>query len=262
MIRSRDFLIYMLILGFIILAATYTGLSSRVVNEMQYVLFAPSVSVEREVYSTHSVVDPEERMAELRSRLAAGEGYFDDAPPVFTSVDQTAQKAQATSSTTENYSGTRTVAWCNVPQPSPQAARWPLNTRLSEVEGQRVVTTQVTTEVQTGSTTETVISEETIVALPIRTVRSTFTSCLPDTLIGVTASGQPLLNEAAAQYANVPTNQPIGYTRDGFTVFGPVADESVLDECGGQYVGGQYQYHVRIAEPFIIACFAGVPASI
>lgn len=262
MIRSRDFLIYMFVLGFIILAATYTGLSSRVVTEVQQVFFSSAEPVEREVYSADPVENPEERMAELRARLAAGDGYLDDAPAVFTSVDQIAQQAQVTASGTENFSGSRSVAWCSSPQASPRTTGWPLSTRLNTVEGQRVVTTQVTTEVQTGSTTEIVISEETVAALPIRTVRSTFTSCLPDTLIGVTVAGQVLVNEAAAQYIGAPANQPIGYTRDGFTVYGPVPDDSVLDECGGQYVGGQYQYHVRADESFIIACYAGVPASI
>jgi hypothetical protein len=126
----------------------------------------------------------------------------------------------------------------------------------------RVVTTRVRETVSMGSTTETVLTEETFTTLPIRSVRSTFSSCVPDTLIGVTVAGQPLRNEMAAQYFGAPATQVVGYTRDGFGVYGPIADETLLDECGGQYVGGQYQYHVRQSEPFIIACYAGVPAEL
>ena len=38
----------------------------------------------------------------------------------------------------------------------------------------------------------------------------------------------------------------IGWSLDGFPIFGPVDDpESVLDECNGRTVNGNYQYHVR-----------------
>jgi len=262
MIRTRDFLLYILVLSFVVIGASYTGFSGRAVAEVQELFFTSSAPVESTAITPSASDERSTRWAELRARLAAGDGYLDDAPPVFTSVDQTAQQLQAEAATnTPTFTGTRTVTWCTGPQPSRLLANWPAQAQLEMVEGQRVVTERVAEMVQTGSTTETVVREEFFLSLPVRTVRSTFTSCLPDTLIGITTAGQPLLNSDAARYANVSMTQVIGYTRDGFSVYGPVADEAVLDECGGQYVAGQYQYHVRLSESFILACYAGVPAS-
>jgi len=44
---------------------------------------------------------------------------------------------------------------------------------------------------------------------------------------------------------NPPPTQLVGYAMDGYPLYGPVADASVLDECNGQTVNGQYQYHAR-----------------
>lgn len=37
----------------------------------------------------------------------------------------------------------------------------------------------------------------------------------------------------------------IGYALDGFPLYGPMEDDSSLDECNGRFVSGSYQYHVR-----------------
>jgi hypothetical protein len=39
----------------------------------------------------------------------------------------------------------------------------------------------------------------------------------------------------------------LGYALDGFPIYGPLSDDSVLDACNGQTVDGQYQYHVRVS---------------
>ena len=40
-------------------------------------------------------------------------------------------------------------------------------------------------------------------------------------------------------------SQRVGFALDGFPIFGAVEDASVLDECNGRVVNGNYQYHVR-----------------
>lgn len=264
MIRTRDFLLYLIVLGFLIVGAVYTGLSERTVSEMREILFtAVPAAPSSTVFTTEETISLDARRAELQARLEAGEGQLADAPPVFVSVDQLAlqEQAEATSSLSD-FSGARAVQWCSGPLSSPLIARWPTNSQLTTVEGQRVLTSTQREIVQMGSSTETVVTEETFLALPIRTVRTSFASCLTDTLIGVTIGGQPLTNEMAGQFLGAGARQAIGYTRDGFTVFGPLEDDTLLDECGGQYVNGQYQYHVRVSEPFILGCYAGVPTTL
>ena len=37
----------------------------------------------------------------------------------------------------------------------------------------------------------------------------------------------------------------MGYALDGFEIYGPVDDDSILDECNGRFYDGIYQYHLR-----------------
>ena len=46
---------------------------------------------------------------------------------------------------------------------------------------------------------------------------------------------------------NPSENDLLGYALDGFPIYGPLPDASVLDSCNGQIVNGQYQYHVRVS---------------
>ena len=248
MVRTRVFLLYLLVLGFVLLSAVYTGFSDRAVSEIQ-ALFVPKTAEapSYNAYESGPQSSTAERWQELQERLAAGDGYLANAPADFRSVDQRliAELSTEATSSAGSFSGTRNVAWCTAPVVPPAVSGWPADTQLEVIEGQRVVRAATTKEITTGSTTETVTSYETIVSLPVRSVRTSFDSCVPTTLIGVQPDGQPLLNDMAVQFMRAPATQPIGYTLDGFTVYGPLEDPSTLDACGGQYVQGQYQYHLR-----------------
>ena len=43
------------------------------------------------------------------------------------------------------------------------------------------------------------------------------------------------------------SNDLLGYALDGFPIYGPVSDPSILDGCNGLTIGGQYQYHVLVS---------------
>ena len=47
-----------------------------------------------------------------------------------------------------------------------------------------------------------------------------------------------------------PSNDTlVGYALDGFKIYGPLDDDSVLDECNGWYIDDEtYQYHLRTEE--------------
>lgn len=264
MIRTRDFFLYLLMLAFVVLAAVQTGVSQYAVEGWRELLLprtaeAPTVPA----YVPGASNDVSARYAALRERLAAGDGYIEDAPPVFTSVDQTVVASTNSPSTSQSVpAGSRSVQWCSGPVRA-DVSMWPTNdTSLAVIEGQRVLQSTVTTETTVGTTTTQTTETVTHLALPIRSVRSTFDSCLDSTLIGVTTAGTPLLNDLASQFTQANETTVVGYTRDGFAVYGPTADPSQLDACGGQYVNGSYQYHVRSDEPFILGCYAGVPSSI
>jgi hypothetical protein len=51
---------------------------------------------------------------------------------------------------------------------------------------------------------------------------------------------------------NPSSSDLLGYALDGFPIYGPVSDVSVLDGCNGRTVNGQYQYHVRVRVSLLI----------
>ena len=73
----------------------------------------------------------------------------------------------------------------------------------------------------------------------------------------------------------VTSDELLGYAMDGFPIYGPLDDDSVLDACNGMLVDGNYQYHVRTFEQvdetleycngdspetnwnYILGCYAG-----
>jgi len=49
--------------------------------------------------------------------------------------------------------------------------------------------------------------------------------------------------------SNLPSeDQHIGYAMDGFPLYGALKDPSVLDQCNGRMVNGQYQYHIKTVD--------------
>ena len=44
----------------------------------------------------------------------------------------------------------------------------------------------------------------------------------------------------------IPSDKLLGYAMDGYPIYGPVEDDSVLDECGGVGDSVNYRYHVRL----------------
>jgi hypothetical protein len=47
--------------------------------------------------------------------------------------------------------------------------------------------------------------------------------------------------------SNPSEDDLLGYALDGFAIYGPLSDDSVLDDCNGRTVDGVYRYHVRVS---------------
>lgn len=262
MIRTRDFLLYMLVLVFLLIATSYTGLAKQDAREWTAPADSIPVPSEEDVY-TAEVFSGDAQSASalerMREKIAAGKGEIIGAPPVMTSVDTLPSQSDAATTTLMQTTGTQ---YCSVAYTHHKVANWPPGTNVVTNDGVRQVLYQTQTEETVGSSTQMVTHNEVWSEVPIRTVRTAFDSCLPDMTIGITTTGQPLSNSAGMLYQTYAAADIVGYARDGFPIYGPVLDESGLDSCGGLYAGGQYQYHVRAGTADILSCFAGVPADL
>lgn len=264
MIRTRDFLLYVVVLMFLIIGVVYTGMfraPAEVVTETGIQLTKPGL--ELSAVPSEELDTRAERLAALRAKIAAGEGDIVTAPPVFVSVDQVAAAQARENATSGPATENRSATYCGVPVAHVATLDWPTITEVRVVEGAYVFSTLVSETVLVGTSTETRETITPVLDVPIRTIRTNFDSCLPDTLVGVTSAGRPLVNTTASQFNSVPATSLVGYARDGFSIYGPLADSSVLDSCGGYYnAAGVYQYHIRANEPFILGCYAGIPIGI
>lgn len=270
MIRTRDFILYLCVLMFVILGAVYTGVTSRVSDSVSLFVFSGSDDAPPAL----EVIDPSEpydragRVAELRQKIAAGGGEVSgSAPASDTFVDEPASPSDEVllvdAPTATSSAIARVVQYCGgVAAPYVSSGQ-----RIDAVKNEgsmRVLYRENAAQppVSTTSTSSVTVSLQKIGELPLRTARSASNTCLPDILIGVYQAGSswfPLTNAQARAFGAYQSNQLIGYSRDGFGIYGAMSDESALDACGGQVVSGVYQYHLRSDDLFILGCYAHAP---
>jgi hypothetical protein len=249
MISSRDFVLYVLVIMCLVGGMLFT-LAREGVRDP--VAFSEEVT-EYGVVPTDPKYDTNQRLLTLQQKITSGDGLLESAPPVFKSLDQLRAESAAEEAAAEEAASSTalTVQNCGF------VANGPLWSGIEEVEVQPDEIEFISYQT-VGTTTEAVVT----LTLPRRTIRSSFESCIDNRVIGATTNGDPLFKTEVSRYRAVSSATRIGYLRDGFALYGPIADPTTLDRCGGRYVGGVYQYHVRRDNPTLISCFAGIPAAV
>lgn len=257
MIRTRDLLLYVLVLVFLVSAIGYTVVSDITVAQGKAVQTITHISSDESmatVYGAVAAKDTDDRaayIAHMRAKIANGEGEIPGAPIVFTSVDSDSYGDVA-----GEISVTRSVSWCPLPQDVHEIA---LNWQSSEVtvsvmDGMRLIMQgdQAVAEDSAASFA--------LLQLPIMKTRNGSDTCLAHEVIGVAQDGSLIRNDEAWRFVSAGESALVGYALDGFPIYGPRADTTGLDSCGGMNGGSGYQYHIRADEDFILGCFAGTPA--
>lgn len=247
MIRTRDFLVYVLTLVFLVSAIGYTVISERVGSPMVAVGELPTIPEQATVFGALAEAPNNDRdsyIAAMREKIAQGLGTIAGEPVVLTSVDETPDPGPVTAS------NDRTVLWCDVPE------------RIDLVIGDwnSAPVTLTTTDHMHVYSHESDAGTVTLLELPIRPARSAQNTCLSHEIVGVALDGTLLTNDSAGRFAGMPEAGLVGYALDGFPIYGPTTDTAALDTCGGGDTGAGYAYHLRVGEPFVLGCFASSPA--
>lgn len=258
MIRTRNFLIYMCTLVFLVAAVGYTILGDMssgaqvVATELERTPSAASA------YGAVASATPDDRaayVAWLRGEIAAGEGYHPDTPVTLETVDETPPQAEvvelpAVTERSPQLCGTQENVGSVLGSWNPDAVE------VRVVEGARIVLgADTVTEDDTAPVPATPLLQ-----LPIRTVRAAADSCLPHVIAGVTEDGTLIGNGDASAYRGYSADMLVGYALDGLPIHG-AAPGLALDACGGTNTPSGYRYHLRADEPFVLGCFAATPAT-
>lgn len=252
MVRTRDFVLFLLIVLFL---AAAIGVTQLTVWWQQVPVFGawltsnPDTEVEYTATVPTSPDTRAERLRYLRALLADRDLALGAPAPVVTEVAPSATTsvplppAEAVVLTCSGYAPLQ-LPWS--PQSIVQENR----------EGMRVYYERgLPTDLSTEAAPELVRAR-----LPLRTWPMATPSCLAHDVVGIALDGSLIRNNEQALYAVFGSETLIGYAIDGFPIYGaaPVA----VDTCGGALVDGQYRYLIDAGRPGLLNCFAGIPSTL
>lgn len=259
MIRTRNFLLFIFVLAFLVGGILLTlWFSASDVRQEQYsdMIFGGSETATM----TALVVTPEDtrqsRLASLRAKLAK---YTDVAmAPSTQEVPVDTPDATAATTTAETPVKATTDLCANYGASSVPA----LNGQLSygESGGQRTFGVTGTTE-PTGSTSVPIVTVTTVFTLPLRTIPLPTTFCIASDIVAITPTGAPIRNADYSKYRGLGEATLIGYTIDGFELYG-ASSNLETDACGGTTVSGIYRYYLSSERDAILNCFAAIPVAL
>ena len=260
MIGTRDLVLFVVTLLFLVVAIGFTIVLKQTGTDEVDSRAELTLSAGADVDSVEHTadIDRSARIAQLREKLAKGEGVIAYGEPVFESVDT----RNATDTRDGTHMSVRSLNQCAVQRPYTNAiATWPTTSSVSIVtsEGARIVVAE--TEVSDGnsSSTDTTTQTRTLLQLPLRPATGAVDSCIDNAVIGVALDGSLIRNDETWRFRGLAAQSIIGYARDGVPIYAAGVDESRLDACGGYDPGTGYRYHLRNDELFVLGCFAAPP---
>ncbi len=243
MIRTRDFLIFVVVVCFLLSAIGLTIVTDSAVlarNEM----FVPTQSDSNgQVFVAEAperTIDRPGIIARLREKI----GDISSLAAVAETTEPTVEDTVVVSDTEPVRVTALRCPYVDNGQMT--ALSWPSsNIEIMTAEGARAVVANDGLIVRP------------LIQLPLSPAMSNSPACLDSEIIGVTPSGGLIFNTDAVLYANVPSTSLIGYARDGFPIYGAYSGST--DECGGYEIGGQYRYSLSADRNFLIGCFKATP---
>ena len=257
MIRTRDFFLFLLVSGFLIVAIVVTVVWSyhaRPINSNAAVNFDTHTAT----YTTEVAAVPDaknDRLAELRKKLA--EDTSISAPETPTEPVITATTSEETISAVAESK----IVLCGKSLTATSIPGLTGTQQYEEREGQRVFFDTIQPLDPSTTTPAMPATENIVFTLPLRTTPLSIQSCIKDDIVAVSQTGVVIRNADYAKYQGSGESTLIGYTIDGFPLYGRT-NSIATDACGGAMVDGSYRYYLSAERKGVVGCFAGIPAAL
>jgi hypothetical protein len=264
MIRKRDFILFLHVVAFLVVAITMTTLYSidlpgQGMTEVQPLFESTTASY------TATIVES----VDLKpTRLAALQAKLRDRGEIISALDNEPTVEEPVVSGSKSATTTTEIKDAPLRCASYRAVTVEgLNGVLTYVErgtSRIFYTLAVTGSAQstsTGLTISTTSVEKIVLSLPLRTIPLPFASCIPTDIVAVTLVGAPIRNTEYAQFKGVSEAVLIGYTLDGFPLYGQT-NNLETDACGGRLVDGAYRYYLSPQRDAVVGCFVGIPVNL
>ncbi len=260
MVRTRNFLIFVGAIGFLVLAIALTLLLSKGSSVGLGSMSVGDFDTTTATYTAEVAMVPDtraDRLAIMRRKLSEIKTEL-RAPvePVIESAEETEGSSEEPVEITEPETQA-VVTLC--PTKRTQTIVWPVSPLKYAVrDNQRVFYSETVTPAADASSTPVTV-ETILLTLPLRTEALSFTSCIASDVVAVTTTGLPIRNSDFGKYQGVGASTLVGYSLDGFEIYGEAGTGVTTDECGGTAQSGTYRYYLSDTRAGVLGCFAGIP---
>jgi len=251
--RTRDFLLFLLAIVFLIIAGgTWSQNSKSLTAQEATLIYSLQDTVDEEVI--YQAVLPDSKPDERSSRLQSLQGKI---AQLFAS-DTLPEEVPETENIPESESVLSSVASEIMLCPSYSKANilWDsANIRFVVIEGARILYREVDNQISND------ISSSTILQLPLNSFPSDKKTCLNNDIVGIALEGSLMRNDEDKIYKIFASETLLGYALDGFPIYG-LDNNTATDSCGGASVLGSYRYYLKDGREGLIGCFSGLPISL
>lgn len=249
MLRTRDFLLFLLTVAFLV-TGIVSAIDSKTNNKPWYSFNFTEGDNKYEAWlPERAELNREERLSAMREKVSH--------------IDIDANLASLISATEENDEDKPVEEKPNHETMVGEIKKctdfsmldpvWsPANLKFDVVEGARIVYRE-------DMSSSTLSSQTIVLQLPLRSVPFGDSQCLKTSVVAVALDGSLIHNEDYTAYKVFGAETLIGYALDGFPIYGLNSTET--DVCGGVVDNGQYKYYLSSEREGMIGCFASTPVS-
>ena len=257
MIRTRDFILFVVVLVFLVIAIAATAMRDTQFVPSEVTFFDGESTTGG--YTETEILDRQSIINRLREKIASAPVLVAPEPSV---TDEPNEPEEVED---EAVAGA-TLVRCTAPDDALSIVpKWPLSAvsvvseggyRVAITEEEVVVAEVVASGTQPAETTEMVRNN--LLKIPLFPQKLSVPECVPSEVVGISTRGLLIFNGDMRAYRSVPENALLGYARDGFPIYGLYEGE--VDTCGGYEHDSGYRYTVSSDRDYIIGCFVGSPA--
>jgi hypothetical protein len=261
MIRTRDLVIFVAVLLFLLLCIAIT-----LVRDIQFTsqglpfdLGAQDGEESFTATGEKKEINREDIITRLRNALAQNDPAVEVSPSVEETTEITSEDLDAVEAENDATAG---VLMCGGDDAESLARSWPLSgvSFVTQESLRSVVHADVSAPpAQTTATGTAAVASKTLIVLPLTAYPAASPSCLPSEVVGITTTGSLMYNNEASFYKGYGAEYLIGYARDGFPIYGYYQGE--VDACGGYVHASGYRYTVSPDREYLIGCYIATPSS-